>query len=81
MNAVEKAEAARADGIRAALDPNRPRVVARVGTTHGRMLEVHRTPHHILLVDPAVPHAGATLAVLNTDQARQLGEALVQAGR
>jgi len=50
--------------------------VASVGTTQGRMLEVVRSPHHVQLHDAATPHVGWTL---NTEQARELGQALSDA--
>ena len=55
-----------------------PRTIGRVGTTHGRVVEVSRTIGHVIVRDPAVPHSGSTLA-LNTDQARKLAEMLLQA--
>ena len=55
-----------------------PRTVGRVGTTHGRIVEVSRTIGHVIVRDPAVPHSGST-TVLNTVQARKLAEMLLQA--
>ena len=61
------------------LDPNRQTVVGRVGTTQGRVLEVVLTRHgHVHLVDPAVPHSGGTLTVMNSDQAAELADALAR---
>jgi hypothetical protein len=55
------------------------RVVARVGTTQGRVIEVVREPYFVAVRDPAVPHHGGMLAHMNTDQAGELAEALARA--
>lgn len=53
------------------------RILARVGTGGGRVIAVGRTPFHVTLSDGN--GTAALSAVLNVDQARQLGEALLQA--
>lgn len=51
-------------------------VIAKVGTTQGRVLEVVRSAFHVQVRDAASRHTGH---VLNIDQAQQLAEALPKA--
>jgi hypothetical protein len=57
------------------------RVVARIGTLQGRVVQVETDPVSITIRDGANPNHGGVLTQLNTEQAAQLAAALTDAIR